>query len=157
LLIKGDIDMNNIMSASKFSALCFTLFGFILYVMPLQASFATAGCCSRHGGVSHCDARTGYLMCNDNSQSPGCVCDKSKAAATVAAESKAKLKETKAVRMHEVKTAKEVKTTPKVTKAHEVKAKKEVTKAKETKAKKEAKAKKVKKEAKSKSKEKVKH
>ena len=33
-----------------------------------------SGCCSWHGGVSHCGA-SGYWICNDGTRSPSCRCD----------------------------------------------------------------------------------
>lgn len=41
-------------------------------VVPLKKS--TAGCCSRHGGVSHCNTSTGFQMCKDGSMSTTCKC-----------------------------------------------------------------------------------
>lgn len=35
---------------------------------------AQRGCCSWHGGVSHCGS-SGYYICNDGSQSPSCRCN----------------------------------------------------------------------------------
>jgi hypothetical protein len=37
-------------------------------------STSTKGCCSRHGGVAHCNTGTGYLMCKDGTQSASCTC-----------------------------------------------------------------------------------
>ena len=35
---------------------------------------AQRGCCSWHGGVSHCGPN-GYYICNDGTQSPSCRCN----------------------------------------------------------------------------------
>jgi len=49
-------------------------------VVPLSVLFAfsyanaKSGCCSWHGGVSHCDTSTGRQICNDGSYSPSCTC-----------------------------------------------------------------------------------
>ncbi len=40
--------------------------------------YAQRGCCSWHGGVSHCGSN-GYYICNDGSQSPSCTCYSSNA------------------------------------------------------------------------------
>jgi hypothetical protein len=45
-----------------------------LLILPLTESFATAGCCSHHGGVTGC-AATGFQMCKDNTASPSCKCN----------------------------------------------------------------------------------
>ena len=45
-----------------------------LLMLPITESFAAAGCCSHHGGVSGC-ASTGYQLCKDNTASPSCKCD----------------------------------------------------------------------------------
>jgi micrococcal nuclease len=49
-------------------ALCFVSFG--CFSNP---SFAAKACCSRHGGISHCDETTGYYKCKDGQLSP-CPC-----------------------------------------------------------------------------------
>jgi len=35
--------------------------------------YAARGCCSWHGGISHC-GDNGYYICNDGTQSPSCTC-----------------------------------------------------------------------------------
>jgi hypothetical protein len=35
---------------------------------------AQSGCCSWHGGVSHCDSSVGRKVCNDGTYSPTCAC-----------------------------------------------------------------------------------
>ena len=35
---------------------------------------AKRGCCSWHGGVSHCDSSVGRYVCNDGTYSPSCTC-----------------------------------------------------------------------------------
>lgn len=42
---------------------------------------AQRGCCSWHGGVSHC-GDSGYYICNDGSRSPSCTCSSSKTTST---------------------------------------------------------------------------
>lgn len=37
---------------------------------------AKRGCCSHHGGVSHCDTSIGMYICNDGSVSPSCTCER---------------------------------------------------------------------------------
>ena len=49
------------------------LFVILLFTFPI-ASFAQAGCCSHHGGVSGCDTATNHLQCKDGSDSPSCAC-----------------------------------------------------------------------------------
>lgn len=39
-----------------------------------QAAFATAGCCSHHGGVKGCNTSTNYQLCKDGTTSPSCLC-----------------------------------------------------------------------------------
>lgn len=51
----------------------------ILTIVALFVSspaLAKRGCCSHHGGVSHC-GDNGYYICNDGKQSPSCTCDSS--------------------------------------------------------------------------------
>lgn len=54
-------------------------------------SYAAAGCCSKHGGVSNqngapkCDQTSDRLVCNDNTISPSCRCGGGKAAAAAPA------------------------------------------------------------------------
>lgn len=38
---------------------------------------AKSGCCSRHGGINHCDSDTGRIICNDVTFSPSCICESS--------------------------------------------------------------------------------
>lgn len=38
---------------------------------------AQQGCCSWHGGVSHCDSSVGRKVCNDGTYSPSCTCYRS--------------------------------------------------------------------------------
>lgn len=35
-----------------------------------------SGCCSWHGGVSHCDTAVGTYVCNDGTYSPTCGCER---------------------------------------------------------------------------------
>jgi hypothetical protein len=35
---------------------------------------ARRGCCSHHGGISHCDPESGYYQCKDGTLSPTCQC-----------------------------------------------------------------------------------
>lgn len=32
-----------------------------------------SGCCSHHGGVAYC-GKSGYFICNDETQNPSCTC-----------------------------------------------------------------------------------
>ncbi|MGL5484899.1 MAG: hypothetical protein ACRDC6_01210 [Shewanella sp.] len=51
----------------------------ILTIVALFVSspvLAKRGCCSHHGGVSHC-GDNGYYICNDGEESPTCTCDTS--------------------------------------------------------------------------------
>jgi len=57
----------------KTQKLFLTLFAFLIISWP-SFSLATSGCCSYHGGVSHCDTSTGRQVCNDGSYSPSCTC-----------------------------------------------------------------------------------
>ena len=45
----------------------------ITFLMAPSFVFANRGCCSWHGGISHC-GNNGYYICNDGSQSPSCTC-----------------------------------------------------------------------------------
>lgn len=47
----------------------------LLFLPPISV-YAGRGCCSHHGGVSYCGSN-GYYICNDNSQSPSCLCNSS--------------------------------------------------------------------------------
>lgn len=44
---------------------------FLLIGVPAEAQ---RGCCSWHGGVSHCDVSVGRKVCNDGTYSPSCTC-----------------------------------------------------------------------------------
>ena len=48
------------------------IFIFTFCLFPNKA-FANRGCCSWHGGISHCGSN-GYYICNDGTQSPSCTC-----------------------------------------------------------------------------------
>lgn len=48
------------------------IFLLILIILPVTVN-AARGCCSRHGGVSHCGP-SGKYICNDGSPSPSCTC-----------------------------------------------------------------------------------
>ena len=41
-------------------------------IIPINV-FAQRGCCSWHGGVSHCGS-SGYYICKDGTRSPTCTC-----------------------------------------------------------------------------------
>ena len=45
----------------------------VFLFIPLVV-YAGRGCCSHHGGVSHCDTSTGKQVCNDGTYSPSCRC-----------------------------------------------------------------------------------
>ena len=49
--------------------------GLIVYYVTSNSTQceAKAGCCSRHGGVSHCGS-SGFYVCNDGTRSPSCRC-----------------------------------------------------------------------------------
>lgn len=38
-------------------------------------SYSKRGCCSNHGGVAGCDAKTGFQLCKDGTTSPSCKCE----------------------------------------------------------------------------------
>lgn len=46
-----------------------------ILVLPVSNSLAKIGCCSKHGGVVGCDARTGHQLCKDGTPSPTCPCE----------------------------------------------------------------------------------
>lgn len=48
----------------------------ILAIFASSPALAKRGCCSHHGGVSHC-GDSGYYICNDGEESPTCTCDAS--------------------------------------------------------------------------------
>lgn len=50
--------------------------------LPLSQSYAKAGCCARHGGVTGCNAASGHLQCKDGTDSASCPCDGSSAPTT---------------------------------------------------------------------------
>lgn len=50
----------------------FTIFLLAFLFIP-TVSEARRGCCSWHGGVSHCGSY-GYYICNDGTESPSCTC-----------------------------------------------------------------------------------
>lgn len=52
------------------SLLLFIVFTFIFAVSQV---YAQQGCCSWHGGISHC-ASNGRYVCNDGTYSPSCTC-----------------------------------------------------------------------------------
>lgn len=49
------------------------IFLLILIILPVTVN-AARGCCSHHGGVSHCGS-SGKYICNDGSTSPSCTCN----------------------------------------------------------------------------------
>lgn len=54
----------------------FLAIGFIGIAYAISTTVETQyqrGCCSHHGGVSHC-GNSGYFICNDGSRSPSCRC-----------------------------------------------------------------------------------
>lgn len=46
----------------------------VVFSFPFSESYAKAGCCSHHGGVSGCDSTTGRQLCKDGTTSPSCPC-----------------------------------------------------------------------------------
>jgi hypothetical protein len=50
------------------------MFAFIGSVLIANPVYAERGCCSWHGGVSHCDSSVGRYVCSDGSYSPTCGC-----------------------------------------------------------------------------------
>lgn len=50
----------------------FLLFIVLIFILPING-YAKRGCCSWHGGVSHC-AENGRYVCNDGTYSPSCTC-----------------------------------------------------------------------------------
>lgn len=57
----------------KFQKFLFLLL--LITIFPISVS-AKSGCCSHHGGVSHCNTSIGKYVCNDGSVSPTCTCEK---------------------------------------------------------------------------------
>lgn len=51
-----------------------SIMGLFLLSLPLTSVYATAGCCSHHGGVNGCNASTNHQLCKDGSSSPTCLC-----------------------------------------------------------------------------------
>lgn len=43
-------------------------------IFPIDVD-ARRGCCSHHGGVSHCNTSIGMYVCNDGTVSPTCGCE----------------------------------------------------------------------------------
>lgn len=66
--------MEILLSPIKSNFIKILLVVLITYLIPVTDLFAARGCCSKHGGVSSCNASTGYLMCRDGSQSHSCRC-----------------------------------------------------------------------------------
>jgi hypothetical protein len=56
------------------------ILSFFLFFMPFVTSYAAAGCCSHHGGVTGCDQSSNHQSCKDGTVSPTCMCNGSKAA-----------------------------------------------------------------------------
>lgn len=52
--------------------ICIFVITLIVFSFPLSVE-ASRGCCSWHGGISHC-GENGYYICNDGTQSPSCTC-----------------------------------------------------------------------------------
>jgi len=50
----------------------YLLFLFLVLIFPFEV-VAKRGCCSWHGGVSHC-GENGRYVCNDGTYSPSCTC-----------------------------------------------------------------------------------
>jgi uncharacterized membrane protein YidH (DUF202 family) len=48
---------------------------FILFFLFVLSVKAQQGCCSHHGGISHCDNSIGYYICQDGTRSPSCTCE----------------------------------------------------------------------------------
>lgn len=44
----------------------------LMLLLFVTATYAQQGCCSWHGGISHCSG--GRYVCNDGSFSPSCTC-----------------------------------------------------------------------------------
>lgn len=51
----------------------YAVFIISLLLMPVT-TYASKGCCSHHGGISHCGTNN-YYICEDGTQSPTCVCE----------------------------------------------------------------------------------
>lgn len=60
----------------QFTKAIFSISIIILAVLIGDKSLAKSGCCSWHGGVNHCDTVTGRIVCNDNTYSPSCMCER---------------------------------------------------------------------------------
>ncbi|HVT35059.1 MAG TPA: hypothetical protein VHE37_05725 [Nevskiaceae bacterium] len=45
-----------------------------ILLMLLAGAAQAQGCCSHHGGIKGCDAKSGMLMCEDKSLSAKCTC-----------------------------------------------------------------------------------
>jgi endonuclease YncB( thermonuclease family) len=50
--------------------ICFTG---LMCLLVTSYSFSATPCCSRHGGIDHCDEKSGYFRCNDG-QLSNCLC-----------------------------------------------------------------------------------
>lgn len=68
--------MGSLISSSKLTVLSTAIVGMMLIFLPINASYAKAGCCSGHGGVASCDTKTGYQICKDGTPAPTCTCKK---------------------------------------------------------------------------------
>jgi hypothetical protein len=51
------------------------LFSIAFLTLISHTAEAGRGCCSWHGGVSHCDSSVGRLVCADFTYSPSCSCE----------------------------------------------------------------------------------
>ncbi len=58
----------------KLKKLLIPLIVFVLFIFLHSSVSASRGCCSWHGGVSHCDSTVGFYVCVDGSYSPSCTC-----------------------------------------------------------------------------------
>lgn len=52
----------------------FILILLLIIIFPVYVD-ARRGCCSHHGGVSHCNTSIGMYVCNDGTVSPTCGCE----------------------------------------------------------------------------------
>lgn len=45
----------------------------VIFSVNMSKTYANQGCCSWHGGISHCGSN-GRYVCNDGTYSPSCTC-----------------------------------------------------------------------------------
>lgn len=64
--------LNFVLFSKKFFN--YVIITLLIFFLTIHYVNANQGCCSWHGGISHC-GENGYYICNDGTQSPSCRCN----------------------------------------------------------------------------------